>query len=311
MRGCTALWLFLALGAHSSAQSVRNPHGPLSIPCENCHTTTSWAPLRAQPEFDHNRETKFPLRGLHQNVACNECHVSKVFRQAGKQCADCHADFHRRQLGAQCENCHTVRGWRVAAQSVSDHRNRFPLLGAHAAVACESCHRGAATGNFVGLSTQCFSCHRQQYANAQSVNHRAAGFPTACETCHNVDSWQVARFDHAQFARFALTGAHRDLACSSCHAGGKFQGMAADCFGCHARDFANAANPNHVGAGFPRDCSSCHSTSSWQGATFDHSTATKFALTGAHASTACGSCHIGGTFRRNSASVQRMPCRRF
>ena len=60
------------------AQTARNPHGPISIPCENCHTTTSFSPLRAQPEFDHNR-TQFPLLGMHQNVACNSCHVSRRF----------------------------------------------------------------------------------------------------------------------------------------------------------------------------------------------------------------------------------------
>ncbi len=291
-----ALGLLLGVSVPLSAQGVRNPHGPLAIPCENCHTTTSWSPLRAQPEFDHNRETKFPLRGLHQNVACNSCHVSKVFSQAGKQCADCHADFHRRQLGAQCENCHTVQGWRVAAQAVRDHRNRFPLLGAHAAVACESCHRGAASGMFVGLSTQCFSCHQQQYANARSVDHRAAGFPTSCETCHNVETWQLARFDHNRFTKFTLAGAHTNLACTSCHAGGRYQSTPADCFGCHSADFAKSTNPNHVASGFPRDCASCHTTFTWQGAKFDHGSVTRFALTGAHASIACASCHVGGRF---------------
>ena len=151
-------WLMPAI----QAQTARNPHGPISIPCENCHTTTSFSPLRAQPEFDHNR-TQFPLRGMHQNVACNSCHVSKVFTEVGRQCADCHADFHGRQFGAQCENCHTVQGWRVAARSVEDHLNRFPLLGAHAAVACDACHRGAATGVYTGLSTQCVTCHQQQF----------------------------------------------------------------------------------------------------------------------------------------------------
>src|SRR5271169_6737221 len=65
------------------AQSSHNPHGPLSIACENCHTTTSWRPIRAKAEFDHNSETKFPLRGLHEGVSCNQCHVSKVFTKVG------------------------------------------------------------------------------------------------------------------------------------------------------------------------------------------------------------------------------------
>ena len=276
------------------AQTARNPHGPISIPCENCHTTTSFSPLRAQPEFDHNR-TQFPLRGMHQNVACNSCHVTRVFTEAGTQCATCHADFHRRQFGAQCENCHTVQGWRVATRSVEDHLNRFPLLGAHAAVACDACHRGAATGVYTGLSTQCVSCHQAQFQQARSVDHRAAGFPTTCETCHNVNNWQLARFDHNQFAKFQLTGAHATVACASCHAGGHYQGTVATCAGCHAKDFAATTNPNHVTAGFPQTCETCHNTTQWLGATFDHST-TRFPLTGKHSTTTCAQCHANGQY---------------
>ena len=276
------------------AQTARNPHGPISIPCENCHTTTSFSPLRAQPEFDHN-QTKFPLLGMHQNVACNSCHVSKVFTEVGTQCANCHADFHRRQFGAQCENCHTVQGWRVATRSIEDHLNRFPLLGAHAAVACDACHRGAATGVYTGLSTQCVTCHQQQFQQARSVDHRAAGFPTTCETCHNVNNWQLARFDHNQFAKFQLTGAHATVACASCHVGGHYQGTVATCVGCHSKDFAATTNPNHVTAGFPQTCETCHSTVQWLGATFDHNT-TRFPLTGKHSTTTCAQCHANGQY---------------
>ena len=48
---------------------TRSPHGQLAIPCENCHTQTSWKPIRAIPEFDHNK-TSYPLRGMHVKVDC-------------------------------------------------------------------------------------------------------------------------------------------------------------------------------------------------------------------------------------------------
>src|SRR5579871_5678021 len=139
----------------NTPQKTANPHGPLTMACESCHTTITWKPIRAKPEFNHSTETKFPLRGLHENVACNQCHISKVFTKVGKLCADCHADIHRGQFGAACQDCHTVRGWKVAVDAVKNHLNRFPLFGAHAAVPCDSCHRNAASGVFVGLSTQC------------------------------------------------------------------------------------------------------------------------------------------------------------
>jgi len=138
-----------AWGQSQSYANTRSPHGPLNIPCQNCHTLSGWKPIRSVPEFDHN-QTRYPLRGMHQGVACTQCHVKRVFTNVGKQCADCHADIHKRQFGANCEQCHSVKGWQVSVQQINQHQNRFPLLGAHAALDCTSCHKGAATGQFIG-----------------------------------------------------------------------------------------------------------------------------------------------------------------
>ncbi len=232
---------------------------------------------------------------MHQNVACNSCHVSKVFTEAGTRCADCHADFHKRQFGAQCESCHTVQGWRVNTRPIQDHWNRFPLLGAHAALACDSCHKGAAVGQYVGLSTQCISCHAKDFQSNGVFNHAAAGLPATCENCHTVDRWQTTRFDHTRFANFALTGMHATLACNACHTGNRFAGVPTDCASCHLADFTKTTNPNHVAAGFPRDCATCHNTSTWLGATFNHNL-TAFPLTGAHNNVNCLQCHTNGNY---------------
>ncbi len=294
------IWMLAAAIAAAAGQSdssrTRSPHGSLRIACENCHTATSWRPIRPAPDFNHN-ETRYPLRGMHAGVACRQCHTRLVFSNVGTQCADCHADLHRRQMGSDCAQCHTVRGWRVSLQAVKDHQNRFPLLGAHAAVDCESCHKSAAVGVFQGLSTDCSTCHMADYRNAKSLNHQTAGFPTTCEMCHtSMDSWLGAKFDHARFAGFALTGVHAQLDCTSCHSGGRYAGTPADCFGCHAKDFAAASDPNHVTAGFSRDCGICHTTASWAGAKFDHNALTRFPLTGAHAALACSQCHVNNRF---------------
>ncbi|HLK19154.1 MAG TPA: hypothetical protein VKT81_09365, partial [Bryobacteraceae bacterium] len=263
----------------------------------------SWKPIRAKPEFNHNTETKFPLRGLHENVACGQCHISKVFTEVGKQCSDCHADIHRGQFGAACQDCHTVRGWQVSADAVKNHLNRFPLLGAHAAVPCDSCHRGAATGVFAGLSTQCVSCHLTDYQKTQSPNHLAAKLSTECESCHGVDRWQGAKFNHAALTGFQLVGAHATLACAACHVAGRFAGTPTDCFGCHVTDFNATQNPNHAAAGFPHNCAACHTNVNWLGATFNHNT-TKFPLTGSHVSLQCSACHASGSFATTPTDCQ-------
>src|SRR5512135_1337064 len=103
---------------------ARSPHGALSIACTSCHTATSWTPIRAVPDFDHNSQTRFSLRGMHQNVECRLCHTKLVFSNVGSKCADCHADIHRGQFAAGCDPCHTVKGWRVEISAIRSHQNR-------------------------------------------------------------------------------------------------------------------------------------------------------------------------------------------
>jgi len=232
---------------------VRSPHGSLDIACGNCHTSTSWKPLRARLEFDHNHETKYPLKGMHARVECSQCHANPIFREASTRCADCHADLHRRQNGARCEECHSVRGWTVKTESAREHSARFPLLGAHASVDCETCHKGAGAAQYIGLSTACAACHINDYTHTRTINHTAAGFPVTCQQCHGADNWLSVKFDHARFGGFALVGMHATLDCVSCHAGNRFAGTPAACYGCHAKDYAATTNPNHPAAGIPRD----------------------------------------------------------
>ena len=282
-----------AAPAQNSA-STRSPHGNLTTPCQNCHTFTAWKPIRNLPEFDHS-QTKFPLRGMHKGVTCRECHTDLVFSHASTKCADCHADIHRGQLGANCEQCHNVSGWRVAVQNIQRHFNRFPLVGAHALLQCDSCHKNAAVGQFQGLSTDCLSCHAAQFQQASDPNHAASGFPSACQDCHSMNTWFGVKFDHLRFTGFALTGMHATLDCNACHAGGHFKGTPADCLGCHAKDFATAKNPDHITAGFPTSCATCHNTSSWMNVNFDHAV-TGWPLSGAHAKVPCAQCHINGHY---------------
>lgn len=283
---------------HSQAEKkyTKNPHGAIAIPCENCHTNTSWKPIRGIPEFDHNR-TRYPLRGMHEKVGCTQCHASLEFKNAGTRCSECHADIHRGQFGARCEQCHTEKGWEIHTQQLKQHENRFPLLGAHAMLECADCHKGEATGQFTGVSTACLTCHTSDFQKAITPDHRALAFPTACEACHSADTWFGAKFDHLKFTGFALTGMHATLDCTACHIGGKFQGTPADCYSCHTKDYATTNNPPHAQAGFVTGmCATCHDTTSWFDATFDHNKSTNFPLIGKHVSVPCLQCHINGKF---------------
>ena len=287
------------------APRTRSPHGELAVGCQNCHVPEAWRPARAAPDFDHNTQTRYPLQGQHRKVSCNGCHVNPTFRETADSCSSCHADIHRRQLGPSCESCHTVQGWRIQINSVRQHANRFPLTGAHAAATCESCHRGAAGGTFIGLSTACITCHAPDYAAAKTIDHRAAGFNTSCENCHTLMQWKNPRFegqfDHAANTRFPLTGSHTSVSCAQCHAGNRFAGTPQDCAACHGPLFSRTTNPDHAAAGFPQNCAMCHATSRWTPASFDHAR-TSFPLMGAHIAASCESCHTTGRFTGTPSS---------
>jgi hypothetical protein len=280
--------------------STRSPHGPLAIPCENCHTAAGWRPIRAVPEFDHNK-TRYPLRDMHEKVQCTRCHFKPVFTDVGKNCEECHADIHQRKMGTNCAQCHTVRGWNIAVQRVKDHQNRFPLFGAHAAVQCEDCHKGAAVGQFQGLSTACASCHLRDYQKTTNPNHASAKFATTCDSCHSFDSWLGAKFDHSSTG-FPLANAHANVPCASCHLNNNYSLTMGptDCgnSGCHLTTWHQTNNPVHSSAGplfAVANCNGCHNTISWSTAIFDHST-TGFLLTNGHANVACAACHVNNNY---------------
>ena len=245
---------------------------------------------------------------MHEKVQCVQCHVKPVFTNVGKNCADCHADIHRRQMGPDCAQCHTVQGWNIAVQAVKDHQNRFPLLGAHAAVQCDDCHKQAATGMFLGLSTACDSCHLKDWQNTTNPPHASAGPAFAssnCQGCHLFDSWLGAKFDHSTTG-FLLTNGHANVPCASCHVNNNYNLTSGACQNCHMTQYTQTNNPTHSTAGpafAPANCATCHNTTSWTTAIFDHST-TGFPLTNGHANVPCASCHVNNNYNLTSGACQ-------
>ena len=118
--------------------------------------------------------------------------------------------------------------------------------------------------------------------------------------CHSMSAWLGARFDHAAVAHFALTGAHRAVACSTCHkkqAGiTQFVSAPTACADCHTDvhggRFDQPGKPPIVDG--RSGCARCHATSSfsqipWTGQ--DHALWTGYTLNGKHATATCAACH--------------------
>lgn len=265
--------------------------------CLSCHGMTDFA---AVPRFDHG-ETAFPLLGKHAGVACSTCHPRRPdpHRTGGDEsflqldgvahgsCADCHEDPHRGRLGAACASCHQPTDWRQVAPSSFDHaRTGFPLVGRHAAVTCAACHAHGPAGAmaFELAHESCTDCHRDPHEGRLGA---------VCSSCHDPRGW--ARVDpdafHHDRTRYPLRGAHRQVACRSCHPPG-VPAAAAEferCTDCHrdAHFGQLAASP---GGG---DCARCHEVAGFSPSTFPVAAhqETPFPLAGAHLAVACIDCH--------------------
>ena len=250
-------------------------NGAFGTRCASCHNENDWK----QAVFDHARDAHFALRGAHAATQCNSCHRPSAGGtvllpdKLSRACVSCHRadDKHKGRFGTRCESCHNEVAW---SQQKFDHAStQFALLGKHAELACNACHR---TNLHDTLPRDCGGCHRDDDAHKGQLG-------TRCESCHNAVGWKKdVVFDHAQ-TRFPLTAAHAGLACGRCHAGATFADASPRCVACHERD------DKHAGA-FGARCDSCHATGSWKGARFDHAQ-TQFALTGAHVQLQCGDCH--------------------
>ena len=160
-------------------------------------------------DFDHS-ETGFPLNGAHAGVSdCMSCHGDLEFAKVGVACADCHTDVHRQEFGMDCQVCHTPESWNNQQDVFMQHAALgFPLTGVHASADCQSCHINQQQNEFAAVSTQCYTCHMTDYAQALEPDHREAQFDLDCQSCHtpNGYSWKGARFEHPE--TFPLRGAH-------------------------------------------------------------------------------------------------------
>jgi Zn finger protein HypA/HybF involved in hydrogenase expression len=298
-RGCHRTLVFNQVGT-ACVDCHKDAHrGEMGFQCEACHTPTTWTNQRER--FQAHSRTRFPLFASHSRLDCTACHRNQQphqYTNTPAECGNCHlptymatTDPSHVQSGfsRRCEDCHNVTSptWRGARIS---HPDTFPLAGGHSALACARCHTG---GNYAGTSRACVSCHQAAYAATTNPSHAAGGFPTNCESCHNINAWRPAIFDHGR-GRFPLTGAHTRVDCAKCHAGGRYQGTPTECYSCHQSNYAATTNPNHQASGFPVQCQDCHTTTAWRPANFDHDGRYFPIYSGEHRGkwTSCSECHV-------------------
>lgn len=290
---------------YQSAASIDHVAAGFSTDCEACHSTLAFSSAGG---FNHVEASGgFALVGTHAEVSCESCHAvpgfEPIFDAADQNdCYACHAadyenaeslDHVAADFPTDCQQCHTVTVWQNATFDHVEVSDGFALVGAHEALACQSCHIGPdfEVPEEPAGQNDCVACHAPEHEDEHP------DFPTDCLQCHNVNTWEDATFDHATASEgFDLVGAHDALPCSSCHVGNDFEVIfdadgQNDCYACHAEEHED----EHPG--FPTDCLQCHTVETWDDADFDHAAlADGFALVGVHVSLECSSCHVGPDF---------------
>ena len=319
------------------ASCHRDPHaGRFTGACARCHTTAGWKRMDTRG-FDHD-QTRYPLRGAHVAVTCDDCHAASHGgrRPPHDRCMACHREAHEATAaaelkGADCAVCHAVQGWTPSTWPRAKHQaTAYPLEGAHRDAECRGCHTRAAAGSAeaaaLGSSRvrlhpgheRCVPCHRDSHGGRFSrggARARAA----ECLACHTFDTFRPSRFDaraHAD-SPFALEGAHRAVPCQRCHeelaapaAASSLRGAAGRelaftrerraCADCHA-DPHGGQLKDKGGA-----CDRCHGIEAFvPAARFDHDRDAVFPLQGAHARTPCAACHRATTAGRDGERVVR------
>lgn len=222
-------------GCHSDEDEHQGRFGQK---CGFCHRPTSWSDWT----FDH-AVIGFTLEGSHAQVACEGCHTNRRWAGTPRDCFSCHADddFHSGGFGTDCGACHRPTSW--ADWTFNHNRSSFPLTGAHASVACVSCHTG---GGFRGTPSACAACHSEPAVHAGL-------FGTNCAACHSTSAWMPASYNGPHTFPMNHGGAGGN--CRTCHPGsyGSYT-----CYACH--DQGEITNKHSERFSDFSNCVACHAS---------------------------------------------------
>lgn len=280
------------VACHRKDDDKRGHKGRFGQKCETCHVDSNWKTIR----FDHDRDTKYPLRGKHRFAKCTTCHTGDLYRaKLRTTCAACHQKDddrkgHKGRFGDKCQSCHVEKDWTA---TIFDHnrQTKYPLRGKHAQAKCQLCHTGVLYRE--KLQTDCFSCHRKDDKHKGQEGRQ-------CARCHNERSWKDTRVDHG-LTRFPLLGKHAKVECKKCHVTPAFRDAKVECVACHRKDDAHKLR-------LGTKCETCHNAVDWKRWEFDHDRRTTFKLDGGHRGLDCLACHRRPMDRTLSLSSSCASC---
>jgi len=273
------------IGCHEDKHNGTLGKGP---DCAKCHTEGF---AFQQVNFNHNKDTKYPLEGRHAAVTCTKCHQNtpKTYQVKDQTCFACHGgqDVHQGKLGNECQKCHTPAGG--ALKFEHNTMTKFELREAHARADCVGCHASpqktkegkvVVDWQFRATGKDCRDCHGDRHGISLSAS---------CVRCHGEEDWRTRIVDrYHDVPPFSLLGMHSSLECTKCHGtAADNTGMGTRCETCHKQD--------DIHAGALRECQQCHRVQGWMPSSFTHVT-TGFPLQGVHRVLDCRNCHGTGVY---------------
>lgn len=240
---------FLGLGTECLS-CHKDVHGKMfqKKKCLDCHDADKWKPAKG---FDHNVDTRYPLRGKHIGLECSKCHTQglpwelpvKRIKRDEDACITCHKDVHKGKFGRDCAKCHQEEGFKKIKTNGFDHaKTQFPLEGRHADVSCNQCHKNGESWVLTRFQ-RCIDCHDNFHKGEFTKTKR----PERCEDCHTVEGYVPAYYGVHEHNKtdFPLKDAHLATPCAACHLKSvngrnesvkrKFRFSSTDCVACHDR----------------------------------------------------------------------------
>lgn len=235
--------------------------------CVRCHNTSDWL-VNEIPEI--HEMNGFPLEGTHALTSCVDCHQSAntlAFHTIGNQCVDCH----REDYFATTDPNHVTSGFSLDCAEchnpISQEWNGegshffFPLVQGHDGLECASCHTPGQP--YRGISSECVSCHLDDYQGTTSPNHVTSGISTDCTECHDLTPGWPAEFrDHDDQYFPIYSGRHRGawMSCTDCH-NNPSNFNAFTCLDCHEHEKSRMDDKHDRVGGYQYNsqaCFNCH-----------------------------------------------------
>ncbi len=242
--------------------------------CPACHSVSLDPRIDpAHHSLSNGHQTvsgNFDLAGAHVQAFCEACHdleTAEPMFSASLQndCYVCHdSDYEAQHAGSgfpkACMGCHNLVSWSGATFDHKTASGGFELRGAHTQLPCASCHDPVSGDPLFSPASDsdCFACHADDYQS----QHAGSGYPTTCLTCHTINSFAGANFNHdAQYFPI-FSGKHRSewSGCDTCHPNSDNFAVFT-CFNCHKHDQEETNDKHSDVSGYAYEsnrCLACH-----------------------------------------------------